>query len=160
MSWGGGIETTAQAQAARGRRVNARRILLLLGWVIILLSGVRWITGTPELTSSGTYGAALRLAVPILLAGLGGLYSERTGVANIGLEGMMILGTWFGAWGGLQFGVWWGVVLGILSAPALPSINELFVLIQPAHVQKLAGKELESDERDQRRATLLRERFA
>ena len=52
-----------------------------------------------------------------------------------------------------------GVVLGILNAPALPSVNELFVLIQPAHVQKLAGKELEADERDQRRATLLRERF-
>jgi protein arginine kinase len=52
-----------------------------------------------------------------------------------------------------------GVVLGILSAPSLPSVNELFVLIQPAHVQKLAGKELEADERDQRRAALLRERF-
>ena len=57
----------------------------------------------------------LRWGVPILLAGLGGLYSERAGVVNIGLEGMMILGTWFGAWGALQFGPWCGLLLGALG---------------------------------------------
>ncbi|MEW6058818.1 MAG: ABC transporter permease [Actinomycetota bacterium] len=111
MSWGG--LDTALAQATRGRRLEARRILLLLAGVLILLSAVRVITGAPDLTSSDTYGAALRLGVPILLAGLGGLYAERTGMVNIGLEGMMILGTWFGAWGGWHYGPVWGVVLGI-----------------------------------------------
>lgn len=119
MSWGT-TDTTALVAAPppQGRRLDTRRVLLLLGWIIVLLSGVRWITGAPDLTSSNTYGAALRLAVPILLAGLGGLYSERTGVANIGLEGMMVLGTWFGAWGGWHFGAEWGVVLGILGGTA------------------------------------------
>ena len=118
MSWGATDTALTGAPAAQGRRLDTRRVLLLLGGVIVLLSGVRWITSAPDLTSSGTYGAALRLAVPILLAALGGLYAERTGVANIGLEGMMILGTWFGAWGGWQFGAWWGVVLGILGGTA------------------------------------------
>jgi ABC-type uncharacterized transport system permease subunit len=116
MSWD--ASALVVAQATRGRRLSKRQLLLFAVGVIVLLSGVRWITSAPDLTSSGTYGTALRLAVPILLAALGGLYAERTGVANIGLEGMMILGTWFGAWGGWQFGAWWGVVLGILGGTA------------------------------------------
>jgi ABC-type uncharacterized transport system permease subunit len=70
---------------------------------------------TDDFMSSGTASATLRFAVPILLAGLGGIWAERSGVVNIGLEGMMILGTWFGAWGAWQFGPWWGVLLGILA---------------------------------------------
>jgi simple sugar transport system permease protein len=107
MSWAGPTEL------GRGRRIDPRRLLLLAGALLVGMSVVRVVTGANDLTSSGTFGAALRLAVPILLAGLGGLYAERTGVVNIGLEGMMILGTWFGAWAGVQFGPWWGVVLGV-----------------------------------------------
>ncbi len=109
MSWAGPTEL------ARGRRIEPRRILLLTGLLLVAMSAVRVATGANDLTSSGTFGAALRLAVPILLAGLGGLYAERTGVVNIGLEGMMILGTWFGAWAGVTYGPWWGVLLGIVG---------------------------------------------
>jgi general nucleoside transport system permease protein len=49
--------------------------------------------------------------VPIGLAALGGLFSERAGVVNIGLEGMMILGTWGAGWAGYQWG-WVGAVVG------------------------------------------------
>jgi protein arginine kinase len=53
-----------------------------------------------------------------------------------------------------------GVVLKILEAPDLDEVNELFVLSQPAHLQKLTGRELEADERDVERANLLRDRLA
>ncbi len=101
-----------------------RRHLPTLSWlgtalvafsVFGVLAFVRVVTGANDLTSSGTFGAALRLAVPIGLAALGGLYAERAGVVNIGLEGMMILGTWFGAWAGWQWGPWAGVFVGILG---------------------------------------------
>lgn len=98
------------AALSPGQRV----ILLGLGGVF-LLSFVAHVSDAPELTSPGTWGAALRLAVPIGLAALGGLYAERSGIINIGLEGMMILGTWFGAWGAWQFGPWQGVALGLLG---------------------------------------------
>jgi len=82
---------------------------------LLVLSIVQEITGATQLLSAGTWGATLRLAVPIMLAGLGGLYSERAGIVNIALEGMMIAGAWFGAWAGWMWGPWQGVVFGILG---------------------------------------------
>jgi len=73
---------------------------------------------TTDLISAGTAESTLRRAIPILLAGLGGIWAERAGVVNIGLEGMMILGTWFGAWGALEFGPWWGLAIGIAGGAA------------------------------------------
>ena len=71
-------------------------------------------TGAQDLTSSGTVAAALTAAVPIALAGLGGLWSERAGVVNIGLEGQMVLGTWGAGFAGYQWGPWAGVAFGLL----------------------------------------------
>ncbi len=51
------------------------------------------------LLSLGLIASAIRVTMPILLAALGAVYSERAGVINIGLEGTMIMGTFFGAAG-------------------------------------------------------------
>ena len=83
---------------------------------VFVLAVVQGISDTSLLTAEGSSAAMVRWSVPIFLAGLGGLFSERAGVVNIGLEGMMILGTWFGAWGALQFGSpWWGLVAGLVG---------------------------------------------
>ena len=109
--------TIAKPQATKpgkgGRRMSLPVLLLVIAGVLILTSAVRLITGADGITSTGQMSTALRLAVPIGLAGLGGLWAERAGVVNIGLEGMMILGTWFGAWAGYQWGPWVGVVFGL-----------------------------------------------
>ncbi|UXY29512.1 ABC transporter permease [Streptomyces sp. HUAS TT20] len=111
--------TIAKPQAKRpapgSRRLSLPVLLLIIAGVLVLTSAVRLITGADGITSTGQMSTALRLAVPIGLAGLGGLWSERSGVVNIGLEGMMILGTWFGAWAGYQWGPWAGVVLGVVG---------------------------------------------
>ena len=101
------------------RGSTTRRITLIAAVTLVLLAAVRLISGQQALTSSSVVSAALLLAVPIGLAGLGGLWSERSGVVNIGLEGMMILGTWGAGWAGYQWG--WaaalvgGVVFGMLG---------------------------------------------
>ncbi|WP_328942935.1 ABC transporter permease [Streptomyces sp. NBC_00250] len=109
----------AAPKAAGGKggrtRLSLPWILLIVAGGLLALSAVRVITGAQDLTSAGQIGAALSLAVPIGLAGLGGLWSERAGVVNIGLEGMMILGTFFGAWAGWQTSPWIGILAGILG---------------------------------------------
>ncbi|MGW5878219.1 ABC transporter permease [Nocardiopsis terrae] len=103
------------------------RVLTLFAAVLVSLAGLRVITGEAMLTDSGTIRTTLTFAVPIGLAALGGLWAERAGIINIGLEGMMILGTWFGAyfawstdnpWIGLLAGVLAGMVGGLLHAVA------------------------------------------
>ncbi|MCY9784889.1 ABC transporter permease [Nocardiopsis sp. EMB25] len=103
------------------------RFLTLTCAVFVALSGLRVITGQDMLTDAGTINTTLAFAVPIGLAGLGGLWAERSGIINIGLEGMMILGTWFGAyfawsfdnpWIGLMAGVLGGMLGGLLHAVA------------------------------------------
>ena len=90
-------------------------ILLIIAGALIAVSAVRVITGADDITSDGQIAGALSGAVPIGLAGLAGLWSERAGVVNIGLEGMMILGTFFGAWAGWQTNPWLGVLAGVLG---------------------------------------------
>jgi simple sugar transport system permease protein len=89
------------------------QILLLVAGALLLLAAVRAITGSQDLDSAGQVSAALGLAVPIGLAGLAGLWSERAGVVNIGLEGMMILGTFGAGWIGWQTSPWLGLLAGI-----------------------------------------------
>ncbi len=83
--------------------------LLVLSGAVFALSSLRVITGADDLASAGTLGATIIATVPIALAALGGLWSERAGIVNIGLEGMMILGTYGAGYFGYQFGPWAGV---------------------------------------------------
>jgi simple sugar transport system permease protein len=86
---------------------------------IALVSFVRIVTDTNDLTGAGTIRAAIIATCPILAAALGGLWAERAGVVNIGLEGQMILGTWGAAFFTYHYGPWVGIagaaLLGLIG---------------------------------------------
>ncbi len=77
-----------------------------------------------KLFSLAVFASTLRIATPLILAALGGCMSERAGVLNIGLEGMMLMGafaavvgSWFlGPWPGLLIGIIAGGVMGLVHA--------------------------------------------
>jgi simple sugar transport system permease protein len=96
-------------------------VLFLGALGLVALSVTRAVSGQQVLTNSGTAAALLALALPVGLAGLGGLVSERAGVVNIGLEGMMILGTWFAGYAGYQWGPW-GALAGAIVGGALGGV--------------------------------------
>lgn len=104
------------ATAPAPRRRNLRGDLwlrIVLG--VVVLSLVSGYANAPDLLSQGSMGAALRFTAPILLAGLAALWAERSGVVNIGIEGMMVMGTWFGAFVGYQAGPVAGVLAGVVA---------------------------------------------
>lgn len=106
------MSTNTKAAKAKSFFKSPARITLSIAALFFIISAVEVITDSVDITSPGTSGATLRFAIPLLMAGLGGLWAERAGVINIGLEGMMIVGTWTAAW----FGYLHGPVVGILAA--------------------------------------------
>ena len=64
--------------------------------------------------------STIRLVAPILLAALGGLLSERVGIFNVGLEGLMLVGAFFAVAGAYWTGnPWVGLALAVLAAMLL-----------------------------------------
>lgn len=94
-------------------------LVVLCGLVVV--SAVRVMTGAHEIDSRGSLHAAVLATCPILLAALGGLWSERAGVVNIGLEGQMILGTW----GAAYFTYWYGPMTGLVGAAVFGALGGL-----------------------------------
>ncbi len=74
--------------------------------------------------------STLRLSVPMLFAGMGGLFSERSGVINIALEGFMLVGAFVGAAVALATGSPWLAFAAAGGAGALlGAFYALFVVI-------------------------------
>ncbi|WP_152044519.1 ABC transporter permease [Aureimonas psammosilenae] len=70
--------------------------------------------------------SAIRLSTPLILAALAGLYSERAGVFDIGLEGKMLVAAFFAAVGAAATGsAWAGLFLGVAAALVFALIHGL-----------------------------------
>lgn len=72
-----------------------------------------------ELITSG-----VRLSTPLILAALGGMFSERAGVVNIALDGIMIFGAFAAASVALETGnPWWGLIAAVMVGGLIAHVH-------------------------------------
>ena len=91
---------------------------------------------------------AFIFATPIIIAGLGGLFSERSGIVNIALEGLMMFGGFAGATatvllepafeGGINLAPWIGLIIGMITG-GLVSIIHAYLSINLNADQVISG---------------------
>jgi simple sugar transport system permease protein len=97
------------------------------GGAIALVAQAAEVATLESVVTASLFAATLRFATPLAYAGLGGLFSERAGVVNIGLEGMMLTGAFFGILAADKGGSWVvGVLGGAVAAALLALVHAIF----------------------------------
>jgi ABC-type uncharacterized transport system permease subunit len=114
-----------------------------LGWGAVALGIVSTALGVLATNSSignlenvvvwsALFSSMLRYATPLTLAAIGGMFSERSGVVNIALEGMMLSGAFFGVLAAEKLDSW---VLGVLAAMAAGAVLALIHAFFSIHLR-------------------------
>lgn len=79
--------------------------------------------------SAGTFNEMLRRATPVALAAMGGAMTEHAGIMNIGMDGMILMGAFFGVLGSAFFGsAWAGLATALMIGLLAGMLFSLFVV--------------------------------
>jgi simple sugar transport system permease protein len=95
-----------------------QRVNLVLGIVagLFILAFLSWAARDKSMNLTGMFQSTLLRAIPIILAALSGVMCERSGVVNIGIEGMMLSGAFVSALvGSVADSRWWGLLAALAA---------------------------------------------
>jgi len=112
------------------RRAGSGAIVVGVLGVALGVLATRSSTGNlDQVFTASLIASMLVFATPLTFAAIGGMFSERSGVVNIGLEGMMLMGAFWGIWGADKTGSWvGGLVIGIISGGLLGVVHAVFAI--------------------------------
>jgi general nucleoside transport system permease protein len=120
-----GIWAYARDEHRIGGGAIASGLLGIGGALLVIQANESRLTGV--FVWGALIAATLRYATPLTFAAIGGMFSERSGVVNIGLEGMMLMGAYFGAYGADITNSWVsGIFIGVLSGALLALVHAIF----------------------------------
>jgi ABC-type uncharacterized transport system permease subunit len=123
-----GLGCGAWALQAREWRIGGWAVAVAVVAVLIAV----WAQGRSTETlgnvvNSGLFASTLQYATPLGFAAIGGVLCERSGVVNIGLEGMMLMGAFFGIWAAAWSGTWTvGLLVAMVAGGGLAAVHAVF----------------------------------
>jgi ABC-type uncharacterized transport system permease subunit len=128
------------ALSRRERKLGWWAILLaVLGTALALWAQDRDAAALEAVFGASLLAATLRSATPLAFAAMGGIFSERSGVVNIGLEGMMLTGAFFGIAVVGWTGQWEVGIFAAMAAGGLLALIHAFFSIHLRADQIVSG---------------------
>ncbi len=109
-------------QITRGFRKITNTVIAGVG-VLLVLGFLIWGAAGSSISITGMLALMVVRSVPITIGAISGLISERAGITNIAIEGMMVASALTSAMAGSIFGLWWGVVAALLTGGALAMVH-------------------------------------